>query len=121
MSPRFPALCLEYPKRYLLEAQRLKRRKDRFTASEYLLFAVVTAAILCLCVCVGSVSVPLKDGKLTMELFIDRSLVEGFFNRDKSISVRSYAEPSCQQIQLFADNELQIELLQVYTVSSIYE
>ena len=66
-------------------------------------------------------SVPLKDGKLTMELFIDRSLVEGFFNRDKSISVRSYAEPSCQQIQLFADNELQIESLQVYTVSSIYE
>ena len=39
----------------------MKRRKDRFTVSEYLLFAVVTAAVLCLCVCVGSVSVPLKD------------------------------------------------------------
>ena len=65
--------------------------------------------------------VPLKDGKLTIELFIDRSLVEGFFNNDKSISVRSYAEPACQQIQLFADNDLQIESLQVFTMSSIYE
>ena len=65
--------------------------------------------------------VPLKDGKLTMELFIDRSLVEGFFNSDKSISVRSYAEPACQQMQLFADNDLQIESLQVLSVSSIYE
>ena len=43
----------------------MKRRKDRFTAWEYVLFAAVTAAILCLCVCVGSVSVPLKDALST--------------------------------------------------------
>ena len=65
-------------------------------------------------------AVPLKDGKLTMEIFIDRSLVEGFFNADKAISVRSYADPSAQEIKIFADGALKVEELKVYTVSSIY-
>jgi len=39
----------------------MKLRHDRFTAWEYVLFAAVTAAILCACVCLGSVSVPLRD------------------------------------------------------------
>lgn len=65
--------------------------------------------------------VPLKDGTLTMEIFIDRSLVEGFFNSDKAISVRSYADPSAQEIKLFADGEVKVIELQVFTVSSIYE
>ena len=66
-------------------------------------------------------SIPLKDGKLTMEIFIDRSLVEGYFNQDKAISIRSYAAPSAQQISLFADGELKVEALEVRTVSSIYQ
>ena len=65
--------------------------------------------------------VPLKDGKLTMEVFIDRSLVEGFFNSDKAISIRSYADPSAQEIRLFADGELKVDQIQVFNVSSIYE
>ncbi|MBP5727786.1 MAG: GH32 C-terminal domain-containing protein, partial [Clostridia bacterium] len=65
-------------------------------------------------------AVPLKDGKLKMEIFIDRSLVEGFFNDDKAISVRSYADPSAQEIRLFADGEVKVEELRVCTVSSIY-
>ncbi len=65
--------------------------------------------------------VPLKDGTLTMEIFIDRSLVEGFFNSDKAISVRSYADPSCQGISLFADGEVRVKELRVCTVSSIYQ
>ena len=65
--------------------------------------------------------VPLKDGKLTMEVFIDRSLVEGFFNSDKAISIRSYADPTAQEIRLFADGELKVDQIQVFTVSSIYE
>ncbi len=65
--------------------------------------------------------VPLKDGKLTMEIFIDRSLAEGFFNGDKAISIRSYADPQARQIRLFADGALRVEELQVYRVSSIYE
>ena len=64
---------------------------------------------------------PLKEGTLTMEIFIDRSLVEGFFNSDKAISVRSYADPSAQEIKLFADGEVKVIELQVFTVSSIYE
>lgn len=30
-------------------------RRETFSLPEYLLFAVVTLAVLCLCVCVGSV------------------------------------------------------------------
>ncbi|MBR6706753.1 MAG: GH32 C-terminal domain-containing protein [Clostridia bacterium] len=65
--------------------------------------------------------VPLRDGTLTMEIFIDRSLVEGFFNEDKSISVRSYAPPDARQILLFADGETQVISLEVYVMSSIYQ
>ncbi len=65
-------------------------------------------------------AVPLKDGKLTMEIFIDRSLVEGYFNSDKAISVRSYADPSAREIKLFADGDLTVTELKVFTVSSIY-
>ena len=64
---------------------------------------------------------PLKEGKLTMEIFIDRSLVEGFFNSDKAISIRSYADPTAQEIRLFANGEAQVLELQVSAVSSIYE
>ena len=66
-------------------------------------------------------ALPLKDGMLTMEIFIDRSLVEGFFNTDKAISIRSYADPSAQEIKFFGDGEVQVLELQVFTVSSIYQ
>ena len=36
-------------------------RRETFSFPEYLLFAVVTLAVLCLCVCVGSVQIPLRD------------------------------------------------------------
>ena len=65
--------------------------------------------------------VPLKDGKLYMEIFIDRSLVEGFFNEDKAISIRSYAEPTAQEIRLFSDGNLRVGELKVFSVSSIYQ
>ena len=55
-----------------------------------------------------------------MEVFIDRSLVEAFFNQDKAVSIRSYAKPARQEIQLFADGALEVRELQVWTVSSIY-
>ena len=66
-------------------------------------------------------ALPLKNGMMTMEIFIDRSLVEGFFNRDKAISIRSYAAPEARKISLFTEGELRVTELQVYTVSSIYE
>lgn len=39
----------------------MNSHKERFSGAEYLLFAAVSAAILCLCVCVGSVDIPFKD------------------------------------------------------------
>ncbi len=63
--------------------------------------------------------VPLRDGVLTMEIFIDRSLVEGFFNSDKAISLRSWAAPEARQIKLFGEG-IRVLKLQVSTVSSIY-
>ena len=65
-------------------------------------------------------SLPLREGMLTMEIFIDRSLVEGFFNGDKAVSVRSYAAPEAQGIQLFADGEIAVHSLEVCPVHSIY-
>lgn len=39
----------------------MKPRSDRFSSWEYVLFTAVTFAVLCVCVGIGSVSVPLKD------------------------------------------------------------
>ena len=39
----------------------MRRYHETFRLWEYLLFAVVTLAVLCLCVCVGSVRIPLSD------------------------------------------------------------
>lgn len=65
-------------------------------------------------------ALPLKDGRLSMEVFVDRSLVEAFFNEDKSVSVRAYANRESQGVRLFADGALAVERLEVYTVKSIY-
>ncbi len=65
--------------------------------------------------------IALKDGRLTMEIFIDRSLVEGFFNDDKAISIRSYADPTAREIKLFADGDVQVLEIRVCTVSPIYQ
>lgn len=39
----------------------MKRKSEHFRAFEYVIFAAVTVAVLCLCVCIGSVNIPLKD------------------------------------------------------------
>lgn len=39
----------------------MKKRTDRFSVLEYLIFSAVTFAVLCACVCLGSVNVPLTD------------------------------------------------------------
>lgn len=39
----------------------MKKRPEQFQPWEYILFSAVTVGILILCVCVGSVTVPLKD------------------------------------------------------------
>jgi len=64
---------------------------------------------------------PLKNGKLTMEIYIDRSLIEAFFNDAKSISMRTYSKYDSQGIQLFADDDaVKVEELYVAEMKSIY-
>ena len=62
----------------------------------------------------------IKDRKLTMEVYIDRSLVEGFFNDSKSISMRSYAAFESQGISLEADGEIVVSELYAAEMRSIY-
>lgn len=63
----------------------------------------------------------LKDNVLEMEIYIDRSLIEAYFNNMKSISVRSYAEPDSVGIRLEADTEIQVKDLSIAPMQSIYE
>jgi sucrose-6-phosphate hydrolase SacC (GH32 family) len=62
----------------------------------------------------------LSDGTLTMEIFVDRSLVEAFFNEEKSISIRSYSDYDAQGISLFAEGDVVVRELHVARMESIY-
>lgn len=65
---------------------------------------------------------PNEDGKIAMEIYIDRSLVEGFFNDYKAISIRAYTEePDSHGIDLFAAGDVTIESLYVAAMGSIFE
>lgn len=62
----------------------------------------------------------LEDGKLSMEIYVDRSLVEAFFNDEKSISMRAYSEFGSQGVQLFADGDVNVDELYVAEMNGIY-
>lgn len=67
-------------------------------------------------------ALPNEDGKIEMEIYIDRSLVEGFFNDYKAISIRAYTEePDSHGIDLFAIGNLTIESLYVAAMGSIFD
>ena len=67
-------------------------------------------------------ALPVEDGNLTMDIYIDRSLVEGFFNEYKAISIRAYVEdPASQALSLFASGDVVIESLYVAAMGSIFE
>lgn len=69
---------------------------------------------------VGSGQLEIEDS-LTIEIYVDRSMVEAFFNNDKAISTRSYSPHNWQFIKLFAtDGEIEIEELTVSKIKSIY-
>lgn len=64
---------------------------------------------------------PLENGKLSIELYIDRSLVEAFFNNTKSISMRAYTDdPASLGMDIFADGDIMVERLYVASMKSIY-
>lgn len=62
----------------------------------------------------------LEDGKLRMEVYIDRSLVEAFFNDEKSVSMRVYSEYGSQGVWLAADGEVVVEELYAAKMQGIY-
>lgn len=65
---------------------------------------------------------PNEDGKIEMEIYIDRSLVEGFFNDYKAISIRAYTEePDSHGIDLFATGNVTVESLYVAAMGSIFD
>lgn len=67
-------------------------------------------------------ALPNEDGTVTIELFIDRSLVEGFFNDYKAISIRAYPEEKdSKAIELYATGTVQIRELYVASMSSIFD
>ncbi len=67
-------------------------------------------------------ALPDQDGKISMEIYVDRSLVEAFFNDYKSISIRAYTEePDSHAINLFAEGNIAIESLYVASMGSIFE
>lgn len=70
----------------------------------------------------NSVSGPLslEDGKLSLEIYIDRSLVEAFFNDTKAVTMRSYGAYEAQGVELFSDGAVTVESLYVAKMKPIY-
>jgi sucrose-6-phosphate hydrolase SacC (GH32 family) len=67
-------------------------------------------------------ALPNADGTITMEIYIDRSLVEGFFNDYKAISIRTYPEQKdSKAMELFAAGDVTITELYVASMSSIFD
>lgn len=67
-------------------------------------------------------ALPNKDGTLTLEIYMDRSLVEGFFNDYKAISIRAYPEEKDSKgLELYADGTVSVKELYVASMSSIFD
>ena len=63
-----------------------------------------------------------EDGAVTMEIYIDRSLVEGFFNDTKAISIRAYTEePDSHALSLSSQGNVTITELFVAKMGSIFD
>ena len=62
------------------------------------------------------------DQILSMELYLDRSLAEAFFESQKAISIRAYPEErTSHAISLFAEGDVTIVNLYVATMGSIFD
>jgi len=66
-------------------------------------------------------SLTLVDGKLKLDIYLDRSLIEIFANETKAISSRIYPDNESLFIQLFAEGgEVLIEYIEISEMRSIY-
>lgn len=75
----------------------------------------------------GDAVFDIENGTLTIEIYIDRSLIETFFDAWLAISMRSYAAPSSTKIVVSAEQEedaageVRIAKLKAGSVRSIYQ
>lgn len=65
----------------------------------------------------------IDNNNLTMEIYLDRSLVEGFFNDTKAISMRAYPKINNQNgISLFSENgDALVKEIYIAQMDSIYQ
>lgn len=62
-----------------------------------------------------------QDGILTMELYVDRSLAEAFFNDHKALTIRAYTEePDSEGITLAAEGEVHIRSIYLARMKPIF-
>jgi beta-fructofuranosidase len=67
-------------------------------------------------------SLQLNSNVLEMDLYLDRSLVEGYFNNTKAISARIYPDITSLGIQVYQEGgEVVINEMVVKTMKSIYK
>ncbi len=67
----------------------------------------------------GALAAP--DGEVTMDIIVDRSLVEAFFNQFKAISIRSYSDFASTGIELFSEGgDVEVTSIKVTSLKSIY-
>lgn len=69
----------------------------------------------------GETAYTLKDDTLVMEFYVDRSLIEGFFDGTLAGTARSYSKATSNGIQLFGGSGVIITHLKVATMESIYQ
>lgn len=72
---------------------------------------------------VGRVSGLLQiEDTLIVEIFVDRSLIEAFFNNEKAISIRTYPEKGSNEVELFSEGgEVLVLDFIMGEVESIYD
>lgn len=67
-------------------------------------------------------ALPNADDTVSIEIYVDRSLVEAFFNDYKAISIRAYTDdPDSHAMSLFAEGSVTIKSLYVASMGSIFE
>ncbi|WP_052810355.1 GH32 C-terminal domain-containing protein [Vibrio renipiscarius] len=63
--------------------------------------------------------VPLEDGKLSLRLFVDRSLIEAYVNERNSLTTRAYPLRSDSTgIKMFSDGDIKVESLTIWPMAA---
>ena len=63
--------------------------------------------------------IPLRDGRLCMDIFVDRSLTEGFFQGEKAMSLRSYGPAETRRVLLAGGEGTRILRLEMWWMNPI--